>query len=129
MAKKNASKSSAAKKPKTVKKPKAAKKPKKATKSIHRVSWLDPQLKTPIIDGYAREMQSFLEAMADGVIEKDELQKQEKRLVSLMKKIEPQLDDKLHEQVTQLLCEITVYDIMQMLTELQGSRPESRFHG
>jgi hypothetical protein len=74
-------------------------------------------------------MQSFLKAMADGIIERKELQKQEKKLVSLMKKIEPQLDDELHQQVTQLLCEITVYDSMQLLVELQDSRPESRFRG
>jgi hypothetical protein len=67
--------------------------------------------------------------MADGVIDEDELQGQEKKLVSLMKKIEPQLDDPLHEQVTELLCEITVYDMMQMLVHLQDSRPECQFRG
>jgi hypothetical protein len=100
-----------------------------AKTAARRTSWLDPKSNTPLIDDYAREMQSFLGAMADGVIEKAELEKQEKKLVSLMKKIEPQLDDELHEQVTQLLCEISVYDAMQMLVELQESRPQSRFRG
>jgi hypothetical protein len=116
MAKKTASKASSIKKPK----------PKK--KSARRASWLDPKSNTPLIEDYARAMKSFLKAMADGVIDRDELQKQEKKLVRLMKKIEPQLDDELHEQITQLLCEITVYDIMQMLIELQDTRPETRFY-
>jgi hypothetical protein len=107
----------------------AAKKRTAPKKPARRTKWLDPKLKTPLIEGYARKMKSFLTAMADGVIEKRELKQQEKRLVSLMKKVEPRLDDELHEQVTHLLCEITVYDMMQMLVELHDARPESRFRG
>jgi hypothetical protein len=46
-----------------------------------------------------------------------------------MKKIEPQLDDELHELVTRLLCELTVYDVMQLMLTMQESRPASRFQG
>jgi hypothetical protein len=104
-------------------------KPKSQKKPAERTSWLDEKSDTPLIEDYARQMHSFLKAMADGVIEREELQKQEKTLVSLMKKIEPRLDDELHEQVTRLLCEITVYDMMHMLFELQGSPPATRFRG
>jgi hypothetical protein len=97
--------------------------------AARRVKWLDAKSNVPQIEGYARQMKSYLAAMTDGVIDKDELKKQEKKLVSLMKKIEPQLDDELHRQVTDLLCEITVYDIMRMLAELHDSRPESTFRG
>ena len=117
MAKKSSTKTSADQKPKVSK------------KSTMRTSWLDPKSNTPLIDDYARQAQSFLTAMADGVIEKDELRSQEEKLVNLMKEIEPKLDDDLHEQVTQLLCEVSVYDFMQMLMGLQETRPEMRFRG
>src|SRR5262245_9877307 len=117
MAKKSTAKTS------TTKEPKVAKKPTKRT------SWLDPKSNTPLIDDYARQAQSFVTAMADGVIEQRELKAQEEKLVNLMKEIEPQLDDDLHEQVTQLLCEVSVYDFMQMLAGLEESRPEVRFRG
>jgi hypothetical protein len=105
------------------------KKPKTPKKPARRTSWLDPTATTSLIDGYARQMKSFLNAMEDGVIERHEVKQQEKRLVSLMKKLEPQLDDEMHEQVTQLLCEATVYNMMQMLAQLHESRPKARFRG
>jgi hypothetical protein len=46
-----------------------------------------------------------------------------------MKEVEPQLDGKLHEQVTNLLCELTAYDMMQLLNMMQQSRPMSKFRG
>jgi hypothetical protein len=127
MAKKTTPKTPAAKTRST--KTRTTRKRTTAKKSARGPSWLDTKSKTPLIDDSARTMQSFLKAMADGLIEKSELQKQEKKLVSLMKKIEPQLDDDLHKQVTQLLCEITVYNIMQMLIDLQNARPETEFRG
>ena len=36
------------------------------------------------------------QAMADGRIDKKELEDQEERLVTLMKKVEPELNDRLH---------------------------------
>jgi hypothetical protein len=114
---------------KTIVKALPAKKRRSPKKPARRTRWLDPKQKTPLIERYARKMESFLTAMADGVIEKHELKDQEKRLVSLMKKVEPRLDDEMHEQVTELLCEITVYDMMHMLFELHDARPKSRFRG
>ena len=54
---------------------------------------------------------------------------QEERVVKLMKEIEPQLEPKLHERVTQLLCELTAYDMMQSLNMMQSARPVSKFRG
>ena len=48
----------------------------------------------------AQRLESFLAAMADGVIDESELQAQEARLVKLMKEVEPLLDDELHAKVT-----------------------------
>ena len=50
-------------------------------------------------------------------------------MTSLMKEVEPHLDDALHAKVTQLLCELTAYDLMQMLHEMQKSRRQTVFHG
>jgi hypothetical protein len=98
-------------------------------KSSRRASWLDPASNTSLIDDYARKLESYTKTLADGRIEQRELAEQEKRLTALMKKIEPQLDDDLHEQVTQLLCETTVFDTMQFLHTMQESRHTTRFRG
>lgn len=119
-----AGKAKTAAKPKVA--PKAAKKPAAKGK---RASWLDPQSNTPLIDQYARRLKSFMAAIADGEVDDAELDAQEKRLVDLMKEIEPQLEPALHARVTELLCELTAYDIMQMLNAMQSQRPQTVFRG
>jgi hypothetical protein len=94
-----------------------------------RKSWLDESAQTTLIDDYARELGSFVEAMADGVVDTNEVTRQEERVVKLMKEIEPQLDDATHEQITKLLCEISAYSAMQILHELYEARPKTRFQG
>ncbi len=94
-----------------------------------RSAWLDETASTPILSRKARQMESFLSAMADGVVDASEVQAQEARLVELIKEVEPLLDDQLHEKVTQLLCELTVYDLMQVMHAVQQSRPKTVFHG
>ncbi|MDM8005878.1 MAG: hypothetical protein QUV05_06975 [Phycisphaerae bacterium] len=94
-----------------------------------RSSWLDANSHKPLIDQYARQLTSFMEAIADGRIETPELAAQEARLTRLMKEIEPQLSDALHEKITRLLCELTAYDLMQMLHSMQENRPQTTFHG
>lgn len=114
-------KKAAPKTPRTAK-PKAAPRP---AAPVGRVAWLDEKTQTPLIDDYARQMTSFVKAMADGVIEEREVLEQEARVVELMKEIEPLLDDGLHRKVTQLLCEVAVYDLMQMLQ----ARTSTAFRG
>jgi len=58
-----------------------------------------------------------------------ELHEQEERLVALMEKIEPKLDTELHDQVTQLLCELTAYDLMHVLYTMDQARPKTVFQG
>ncbi len=96
--------------------------------SAARKSWLDDEGGIAI-DAYARKLESFVEAMADGVVSADEITAQEKRLADLMREIEPQLDDAMHERITKLLCEITVYDIMQLMHTMQEARTKARFEG
>ena len=59
-------------------------------------------------------------------IDRAELTAQEERLVALIKKVEPQLSDAQHGDVTQLLCELTAYNVMQALSSLQDSRPKTK---
>ena len=91
-----------------------------------RSSWFDEKTKAPAIEGSARKLASFVEAMADGRIEASEIQAQEARLVDLMREVEPLLDDAVHEKVTRLLCELTAYDLMKMTQAVHDARPKFR---
>lgn len=97
--------------------------------SPNRMSWLDAEARTPIIDLYAQQLDSFISTIADGKVDENEVQNQEARLVQLMQEIEPQLDDTMHAKVTQLLCELTAYDIMQVLHTMQQAQPHATFQG
>lgn len=112
-----------------VAKPSKPAKPAKKTTKAKRLSWLDADAQTPMIERYARQLGSFIDAMADGVVDAAEVKAQEKRLAALMKQVEPKLDDALHEQVTELLCELTAYDLMQVLHAMSTQRPKQTFRG
>lgn len=86
-----------------------------------RTSWLDDEGDI-VIDDMAKKLESFVQAMADGVVSGDEVEEQESRVAALMKEIEPTLDDETHGKVTQLLCELTALDIMQVLHTAQEAR-------
>jgi hypothetical protein len=133
MAKKPAAgkpKAKAAKPAKAAKSAKAAKPARAAKpKKPQRARWLDPKSQAPLIDDYAREMEAFLKATSDGVVNEAEVAAQEQRVVALLKEVEPKLDDETHAAVTRLLCELTVYDILQVMLTLQESRPAARFRG
>jgi hypothetical protein len=120
-AKKTASKAKPAAKAKTKAPAKPARK--------KRPSWFDDKTQAPLIEKYTRELKTFLDAMADGIIDEKEVKTQEDRLVKLMKEVEPTLDDDQHAKMTSLLCELTAYDIMQMVHALQASRPQRAFKG
>ncbi len=92
-------------------------------------AWFDETTQTPVIADHARRLDSFLSAVADGEGNDEELKAQEARLVKLMKEVEPQLDPALHEKVTQLLCELTAYDIMHAVHVMQEARPKTAFRG
>ena len=94
-----------------------------------RQNWLDEATQTPLIDEYAQKLSTFVEIMADGKIDNQEIADQEKRLIALMKQIEPTLDDQTHANVTRLLCELTAYNVMQTLSALEAARPKTTFRG
>ena len=93
-----------------------------------RANWLDDDGGLAI-DDMARRLGSFIDAMADGKVTDDELSAQEDRVTDLMREIEPQLDDALHARLTVLLCELSAFDIMQMLHTVQAARPQTTFRG
>jgi hypothetical protein len=102
---------------------------KTAGKGKERNHWLDDKTATPLIDQYVHRLGSFMDAMADGRIEDHELKEQEARVVALMKAIEPELGDELHEQVTHLLCELSAYNIMNTLHQIVEKQPKTKFRG
>ena len=94
-----------------------------------RTDWFDDHTQTPTIDQHARKLATFVDALADGKVDDREIKAQETRVYSLLKEIEPQLDDALHAKITDLLCELTALDLMQMLHQMQQSRPKTTFRG
>jgi hypothetical protein len=92
-------------------------------------TWFDEEANTPLIAQEAQRLESFVAAMADGQVTDAEVKAQEQRVVKLLKEIEPLLEPKLRDRVTELLCELTAYDMMQMLNMMQQSRPMSKFRG
>ncbi|MEI6505750.1 MAG: hypothetical protein WCO90_07710 [Planctomycetota bacterium] len=91
--------------------------------------WFEDSSETPLIAEYARKLDSFLDAIADSVVETKELAEQEKRVVTLMKEVEPLLSPEAHEKVTRLLCEVTAYDLMHALHMAGLARPKTKFRG
>ena len=87
-----------------------------------RVSWFDENTALPVIDEQAQKLESFVNAMADGQIEKHELNAQQDRLVKVMREVEGELNDAQHAKVTRLLVELSAYNVMRLLHELQTER-------
>ena len=87
-----------------------------------RTSWFDDTAEHQSIQERAANLASFTSALADGVVSKHELDEQEKRLVAAMKALEPDLSDALHAKVTTVLVELTAYNVMRLLHELQAER-------
>ena len=91
--------------------------------------WFDDQSDSELLTEYARKLDSFLDVVADGKVDAKELAAQEKRVVTLMKEVEPLLSPEAHEKVTHLLCEVTAYDLMHAMHLAGSSRPQTRFRG
>ncbi len=92
-----------------------------------RTSWFDEKAEHEAIQERASKLESFTSALADGVVSKQELTGQEQRLMATMKKLEPELSDDLHAKVTTVLVELTAYNVMRLLHELQSERARMAF--
>jgi len=90
-------------------------------------SWFDENSQSPLLAEQARKLSSFLGAIADdGQVDIAELECQEKRVVELMKQVEPLLSPELHAKVTELLYEVTAFDMMNTL--YMAAKVDSRSH-
>ena len=94
-----------------------------------RTSWFDDDAEQPLIQEQVSKLESFTSALADGQVSKQELSGQEKRVVAAMKQLEPELSDALHAKVTTVLVELTAYNVMRLLHELQHERARLAFDG
>jgi len=97
--------------------------------SAGKTPWFDAASDSPLLAEYARKLDSFLDVVADGRVDTKELEEQEKRLVNLMKQVEPLLSPEAHEKVTELLCEVTAYDLMNTFHMAGKARPQVKFRG
>ncbi len=84
---------------------------------MSRKAWFEPQSNQEMFSQYFQRMESWQQAIADGKITSEELSQQAERVAGLLSEIEPRLDDELHEQITQLLLEIAVFNEMQRIFE------------
>ena len=94
---------------------------------MSRMSWFDEEAEHPVVLDRVNKLESFTSALADGVVQNDELAAQEQRLVSAMKHLEAGLNDELHEDVTNVLVELTAYNVMRLLHDLQAERARLAF--
>jgi hypothetical protein len=92
-----------------------------------RTDWFDDTSEQPLIQEQVSKLASFTDALADGVVTKQELALQEQRLVAAMKALEPLLDDAQHAEVTRTLVELTAYNVMRLLHELHAERARLAF--
>ena len=89
---------------------------------MKRVDWFDEKTHVPVIDEQVQKLSVFVDAMADGVIDHAELEKQQSSVIEAMKAVEAELNDQQHAKITRLLVELSAYNIMRLLHELQQSR-------
>jgi len=94
---------------------------------VPRISWFDDKAEHPMIQEQISKLDSFTSAMADGVVSDTELSGQESRLVASMKTLEADLSDDLHAKVTTVLVELSAYNVMRLLHELQAERARMAF--
>ena len=92
-----------------------------------RTSWFDDKAEHQAIQERVSKLDSFTSALADGVVTKQEIDGQEKRLLAAMKTLEPALSDDLHAKVTSVLVELSAYNIMRLLHELHAERARMAF--
>jgi hypothetical protein len=94
---------------------------------VARTSWFDDKAEHPLIQEQVTKLEAFTDALADGIITKQELAGQEQRLIAAMKTLEPLLSDELHGHVTKTMVELTAYNVMRLLHELQAERARAAF--
>jgi len=86
-----------------------------------RVDWFSPDSNEPLFAQYVSQMDTWQEAMADGVIDAQELQDQADLVTRLLGELQPKLSDELHEEVTRVLFELAVFYGMVQVSQAAAS--------
>jgi hypothetical protein len=94
-----------------------------------KASWFDDSTDLPVIDEQVAKLESFAAAMADGVIEKHELESQQSAVVETMRSVEGMLSEEQHAAVTRLLVELSAYNVMRTVHQLQADRLQRSLAG
>jgi hypothetical protein len=89
-----------------------------------RVDWFDEKTHVPVIDEQVNKLSTFVDALADGIVDSSVLHKQQESVFEAMKAVEGDLNDQQHAKVTRLLVELSAYNIMRLLHELHQTRLE-----
>jgi len=83
-----------------------------------RTSWFDPETNEAMFSKYIDQMESWQKALADGVVEPEEVKQQAERVAEMLRALEPKLSDELHEELTQVFYEWAVLLGMERLVRL-----------
>lgn len=86
---------------------------------MSRTSWLGDDANLSLLDDRVRSLTFFTDALADGHVVEAEVQAQEQRVIAAIQAVESSLNDAQHAGVTALLVEISAYNIMRTLHELE----------
>lgn len=80
--------------------------------------WFEAESNKLMFSRYVTQMDSWQEAMADGVIEPHEIERQAERVGELLRALEPKLSDELHEEITTVFYEVAVLYGMVQVSEI-----------
>ena len=89
-----------------------------------RINWLDEDTDVPALEEQVAKLEHFTDSMADGIIDDDELNKQNEAVATAMRAVQDDLTDEQHAKVTTLLVETMALSIMSTLHGLAASRPQ-----
>lgn len=78
-----------------------------------RANWFSNGKQNHLFQQSVERMESWQNAIEDGVITDEELQEHLEYTSDLLRQLEPQLSDNLHALVTQILLEMAVLNAMQ----------------
>jgi len=80
--------------------------------------WFDPESNELMFSKYMARMESWQQALADEVVEPQEVRQQAKRVANMLRALEPKLSDELHEELTSVFYEVAVLYGMERLADL-----------
>jgi hypothetical protein len=78
-----------------------------------RMSWFDEGQGLTHLSEYFQRMESWQQAIADGVITPEEIREQAQRVIGLLKEVEPLVGEAERRTITETLYEMAVLGAMQ----------------